>query len=72
MDKVNLPDPEAEGPNSYDNSILLFEHSGSTDDGIKKFRVAVGDEADLEKWKEASLSEEERTMKGGRRFGVLF
>jgi hypothetical protein len=39
---------------------------------MPKFRVLVGDEADLEKWKDNSLSEQERTMQGGRRYGVLF
>jgi len=71
MDKVNLPIPGADGPASYDNSILLFERSGSTSHGTPKFRILIGDEADLEKWKDESSSEEERTMQSGRRYGVL-
>jgi hypothetical protein len=34
MDKVNLPVPGTDGPDSYDDSILLFERAGSTDEGL--------------------------------------
>ena len=72
MDKVNLPLPGTHGPDSYDNAILRFERAGSAATGMPMFRVSVGDEADLEGWKKDALSEEERTMQSGRRYGVLF
>jgi hypothetical protein len=72
MDKVNLPVPGTDGPDSYDHSILLFERAGTTAGGTPQFRVFVGDEVDLRKWKEDSLSAQDRTMHSGRRYGVLF
>jgi HKD family nuclease len=72
MDKINLPIPGNDGPDSYDNSILLFERIGLVGSRLPKFRISVGGESDLKKWKKGSLSAQERTMRGGRRYGVLF
>jgi HKD family nuclease len=72
MDKVNLPVPGTDGPDSYDDSILLFDRSGLTAKGAPKFRLTVGTEANLKKWKADAAFEEERTMQSGRRYGVLF
>jgi hypothetical protein len=72
MDKVNLPVPGTDGPDSYDDSILKFERAGVTTQGLPKFLLAVGTDADLKKWKKAAASEQERVMQSGRRYGVLF
>ena len=72
MDKVNLPVPGTGGPNSYDDSILRFERAGITEQGLPKFLVTVGTNADLKKWKKEAASEQERVMQSGRRYGVLF
>jgi hypothetical protein len=72
MDKVNLPVPGTDGPESYDDSILKFERDGVGAQGLPKFIVTVGTDADLQKWKKEAASEEERVMQSGRRYGVLF
>ena len=72
MDKVNLPVPGSDGPDTYDSSILLFQRSGVTSKGASKFSLLVGDKSHLKQWKAQSLSETERTMQSGRRYGVLF
>ena len=72
MDKVNLPVPGTEGPQSYDNSILLFERSGLAPDGTLQFQLYVGNEAQLTRWKRASISVTDLRMQSGRRYGLLF
>ena len=65
MDKVNLPIPGADGPDSYDNSILLFQRSGSTAGGTPKFRILTGDKADLKKWKGDSYPKRNARCRAG-------
>ncbi|KAF2991447.1 phospholipase D family protein (plasmid) [Methylocystis sp. MJC1] len=72
MDKINLPIPGTEGPASYDNSILLFERHGFSPAGMPRFRLVLGDEALLTKWKKASISFEDLKMQSGRRFGLMY
>ncbi len=72
MDKVNLPVPGAEGPPSYDNSILLFERGTRAADGTPIFAIRVGDEVQLAQWKRAAASDTEMRMQSGRRWGLLF
>lgn len=72
MDKVNLPVPGTDGPSSYDNSILLFERTGLGARGLRSFRVLVGNEAELKRWKKKSASATDLTMRSGRRYGLLY
>lgn len=72
MDKVNLPLPDSHGPASYDHAILRFDRAGLAAGGLRRFRISLGTESDLKKWKKSALSETERTMQSGRRYGVLF
>ena len=72
MDKVNLPVPGAEGPPSYDNSILLFERAGFAEDGAARFQIQVGNEIQLKRWKKTSVSVSDLKMRSGRRYGFLY
>lgn len=72
MDKVNLPIPETEGPDSYDNSIILFERLGVDYLGRPSFRVQLGTQNDLEGWKGSAAGGHDYAMQSGRRYGTLF
>ena len=72
MDKVNLPIPNTEGPDSYDNAIILFERQGTDRLGRPSFRVQLGAQEDLERWKGAAAGGHEFAMQSGRRYGTLF
>ena len=72
MDKLNLPVPGADGPDSYDDSILFFDRQGTDELGRVKFRARLGDEEDLQKRKSAALSAGGYAMRSGRRYGLLY
>jgi hypothetical protein len=66
MDKVNLPIPGEDGPDSYDNSVAHFERLK-----LDRFRVKLGDKKDLAHWRRLSLEQRMRYSfgLGGREFG---
>ena len=65
MDKVNRPIPGKDGPESYDESVVQFERTGS-----KRFRVALGSDRDLLLWRRRSKEQGMLyEMSGGREFG---
>lgn len=73
MDKVNLPVPGSQGPNSYDNSVLIFERDGLGSNGVARFRLVVTDNVGLARRKaQATASVDMPPMQGGRRYGLLF
>ena len=65
MDKVNLPIPGQNGPESYDNSVVHFQRIEG-----KRFRVSLGNRRHSSEWRKKS---EQQGMlyelSGGREFG---
>lgn len=72
MDKLNLPVPGAAGPPSYDHSVLLLERVGVDTTGRPHFRVQVGRNKDLARWKKRATAIHEEHMQGGRGYGLFF
>jgi len=65
MDKVNMPIPGENGPETYDNSVLHFERIGP-----RRFRLTLGTAADLARWRRRSERQRLRhELAGGREFG---
>lgn len=52
MDKVNLPVPGEEGPESYDNVYLHFERVAR-----QRFRLTIGSDGDAATWRAASQAQ---------------
>jgi hypothetical protein len=72
MDKVNLPVPGVDGPESYDESFLVFERASQAGIEPRRFRLVVANESMLvDRISSASRAVELR-MQGGRRYGLLF
>ncbi len=67
MDKLDLPIPAIEGPPSYSNTTLLFSREPN-----RVFRLAVGKEQEIARWKEQSRVDGTLfRMQSGREFGVF-
>lgn len=67
MDKLNLPIPGADGPETYENKTLMFE---KLRDGT--YSLTIGSKAGISKWKR--LSKKTKTlyqMQSGREYGVF-
>lgn len=65
MDKINLPIPGVDGPDSYDHTILHFERI--TDD---LFRLTMGNQARARDWKRKAVAQEMvYSLGGARQFG---
>jgi hypothetical protein len=65
MDKLNLPIPGTDGPEGYDHSVVHFERIEA-----RRFRVRLGNEEDLAKWKRKSQKQGMLDkLAGGREFG---
>lgn len=65
MDKVNLPIPDQDGPDSYDHSALRFERIGAG-----QFRLIRGTPAQLADWRRRSSAQGMfYELAGGRAFG---
>lgn len=67
MDKINLPLPSRDGPESYDHAYLVFERAASSN-----FRLAVTDEDGLSARLKASVHSVKLTMASGREYGLIF
>jgi HKD family nuclease len=64
MDKVNLPIPGQDGPDSYDNTIIHFEKINGT------FHLKLGSHLDLTLWRKKSKRQGMLyELYGGREFG---
>jgi HKD family nuclease len=72
MDKLNLPIPGGDGPETYDNRVLLFLRRGRDAQGRSVFLIRVGTEEHLARWRGAAKMGHEEEMHGGRRWGLLF
>lgn len=65
MDKINLPIPEQDGPENYDNAIVHFERIRG-----RRFRVTLGNHEDVAAWKRKSKKQGTlHKFAGGREFG---
>lgn len=72
MDKINLPIPGADGPDSYDNAYLIFERDGWSDGDETKFSLTVTDKRGLASRIATSRNSVNLTMNSGRPYGLLF
>lgn len=74
MDKVNLPVPGREGPDTYDDSFLIFEKMPG--DGragrLARFRLTVTDEAGLAERRADARAALNIPLRSGRGMGLLF
>jgi hypothetical protein len=67
MDKLNLPMPGSEGPQSYDNKFLLFRRMTP-----KVFRLTLGSTSDKATWlKNSKAIDGAFKMSSGREWGVF-
>jgi hypothetical protein len=71
-DKINLPTPGRDGPNSYDHTIPWFEKEGIDERGRWMFRLDVLDTRTLRKRLSAAAGSKIYAMAGGRRYGLVF
>jgi len=71
MDKVNLPIPGTQGPDTYDHSILLFEKRDRLDSGRHSLLLWQLSEADLSLELDSAPSVHLQ-MTGGREYGLIF
>lgn len=73
MDKVNLPIPGRDGPDSYDNSILIFERiPRGRRGGVPRFRLTVTDETGLAERRAEARAAIDVPLRSGRGMGLLF
>ncbi|MFJ6652900.1 hypothetical protein ACIQLJ_08920 [Microbacterium sp. NPDC091313] len=72
MDKLNLPKPEENGIDSYDQSILAFERDGHDPDGTAIFTLRVLDRAALNSMIQQAEHSVSMKMGSGREWGLLF
>jgi HKD family nuclease len=67
MDKLVLPMPGTDGPDSYDGELLLFEQVG-----LNRFRLSLGTTQDRSDWlRRSRLVGGAFTMSSGRQWGVF-
>lgn len=64
MDKINLPIPGRDGPESYDNTVLHFERVGN---GV--FRLTLGSAVKARKWRKMSNAQGMMGELNDRKFG---
>lgn len=65
MDKINLPIPGQDGPDTYDNAVVRFERVGH-----RRFRICLGSKVEQRRWRK--YAEDQGLLfelAGGRRFG---
>ncbi|MEV4713284.1 hypothetical protein [Micromonospora sp. NPDC049374] len=73
MDKINLPIPGRDAPDTYDNSILIFKRTSELDsDGNDLFDLEVTDEDGLRHREYFATAVCPLRMAGGRKYGLLF
>ena len=73
MDKVNLPIPGREGPDTYDDSILMFERlPGGARARLPRFSLTVIDDAGLTDRRAEARATLDIPLRGGRRMGLIF
>lgn len=73
MDKINLPIPGRDGPDTYDGTILIFERTGEQDaEGNDLFELEVTNEVGLRQRKALATADVPLQMTRGRKYGLLF
>ncbi|WBB49783.1 hypothetical protein O3597_04695 [Verrucosispora sp. WMMA2044] len=73
MDKINLPIPGRDGPDTYDNTVLIFDRADEIDaDGNDVFNLEVTNETGLRRRQALATAVVPLQMAGGRRFGLFF
>jgi len=73
MDKVNLPIPGREGPDSYDDSILIFERiPGGERDEMPRFRLSITDQGGLDERRVEARAAINMPLRSGRGMGLFF
>lgn len=72
MDVINLPIPEENGVDTYQDMFLVFSRDRVSSTGRGQFSLTVTDEAGLAALKEAAANSVELSMHGGREYGLLF
>ena len=72
MDKVNLPVPGKDGPDSYDDYVLIFERAQTRAGGLPLFRLTVTDEAGVANRRAHARAELAVPLRSGRGMGLLF
>ena len=70
MDVLTLPVPESEGPDKYDQEVLLFTETFDARGRI--FELSLGTAASIRKWREKSERIDALVrMTSGRQWGVF-
>lgn len=72
MDKINLPLPSRDGPESYDHAYLIFDRTTSPSDTRSNFRLDVTNEEGMAARLEASINNVKLRMASGREYGLIF
>lgn len=72
MDIVNLPIPEQNGIETYQDTFLLFARDAPGDDGRRRYTITVADAAEIDARKASAANSVDLTMSSGRKYGLLF
>lgn len=72
MDVINLPIPWQNGVDAYDGTFLIFTRETPDAVGRRRFTLTVTNVADINDRIASAANSIELSMKGGRRYGLLF
>jgi len=72
MDVINLPIPWQNGVETYKGAILLFTRDSPDAAGRRRFTLTVTNVSDISDRLASATNSIELSMKGGRRYGLLF
>lgn len=72
MDVINLPIPWQNGVDTYKGKFLVFTRESPDPSGRRRFTLTVTSESDVNDRIAAAANSIELSMKGGRRYGLLF
>ncbi|MDT3317696.1 hypothetical protein Q9S71_12785 [Microbacterium sp. KSW4-11] len=72
MDKINLPVPGTDGPDSYDHSFLVFKRLSSDAGGPRRFSLIATDKNGLAAIIDSAPHAVELRMGSGREYGLIF
>lgn len=72
MDKINLPVPGADGPDSYDHSFLVFERLSTGAGGLRRYSLTVTDEDGIGAIIDNAPNAVGLRMGSGRKYGLIF
>jgi HKD family nuclease len=72
MDVINLPIPWQNGVDTYKGAFLLFTRDSPDAAGRRRFTLTVTNVSDIHDRIRSATNSIELSMKGGRRYGLLF